>query len=163
MTMNTGKSSPAKRRHAAAPSNPVDERRLARALNRNEILTDRQVEDTVRLMHDHLGEGFLALAGKLSFDFGESVRLHPLHARVVAAREARGLTIKQVAAELCVPQYRLRAVEEGTSRTIDPVVALAYVGFLGLARWARRWATANPELAEEIGLMPRTKGASRKR
>ncbi len=160
--MKTGKSSMAKRIHAAARSNPADERRLSRALKRNEILTDQQVENTVRLMHDHLGEGFVALAGKLSFDFGESVRLHPLHARVVAARVARGLTIRQVATELCVPQYRLRAVEEGTSRTIDPDVALAYVGFLGLARWARRWAAANPKLAEGIGLMPKTKGVSRK-
>lgn len=142
-------------------SKAARKRRLARALSRNEILSHAQVKETVRLIRAQMGPEWLAFAEKLSFDFGDSVRLGSLRARIAAARESRGLTIKQVATELHLSQYRVKAAERGSPREMRPEVAQRHIEFLGLRRWARRWATANPILAKRIGLAPASVRSSR--
>lgn len=75
-------------------------------------------------------------------------------ARFEEARVARGQSIKGVAEELRVPQYRIRAVEQGRANEIVPDVLAKYSAFLGLDRWCQRWATANQQLGIQLGLIP---------
>jgi hypothetical protein len=73
-----------------------------------------------------------------------------------------GLSIKDVAIQLGVPQYRIKAIEAGRLNEDDALVLPRYVSLLGLERWARRWATANPELAATLGLVAKGPGRSKK-
>jgi hypothetical protein len=71
------------------------------------------------------------------------VRLFPLAKRCSAARKRRDLTIADVARELRVPQYRLKAIESCRPAEVEPRVLDQYVRFLRLSRWYSRWARAN--------------------
>ena len=81
-----------------------------------------------------------------------------LAARFQEKRVAQGQTIKDVAAHLRVPQYRLRAIENGRVSEITPEILAKYSIFLGLDRWCTRWANANRLLGAQLGLItPRGK------
>jgi ribosome-binding protein aMBF1 (putative translation factor) len=71
------------------------------------------------------------------------VRLFSLAKRCSAARERRGLTIADVAKELKLPQYRLKAIESCRVAEVQPHVVEQYIRFLGLNRWFSRWTDAN--------------------
>lgn len=131
-----------------------NDRHLARALRENWILTDEQVKEVARLMSAVFRREFPVAAGCASASSEDIVRLSSLRARCARARQERGFDVKAVARLLKVPQYRVRAVEDGSRSEMKPEAVRLYVEFLGLQRWARRWAKANPELAERIGLAP---------
>jgi len=65
-----------------------------------------------------------------------------------------GLNIKEAAAKLKMPQYRLKAAEGGISREIKPDIFWKYCNFLGLDEFVQQWIAANEELAIEIDLTP---------
>ena len=48
---------------------------------------------------------------------------------------------------LGIPQYRLRAIENGLLREIRAGLARRYFHFLGIDEWVARWCRANRELA----------------
>jgi DNA-binding XRE family transcriptional regulator len=91
------------------------------------------------------------IADRMGHDLEAGARLRSLRAKCTEAREKRGLSIKEVAKQLGVPQYRIKAIEAGSLSEIDSLVMTRYVSLLGLERWARKWATANPELAAKLG------------
>jgi cytoskeletal protein RodZ len=73
-----------------------------------------------------------------------------LTAKCRETREKRGLSIKDVAAQLRVPQYRIKAIEGHPSREFKPQYLRSYVEFLGSRRWVRRWIAANAELGKRL-------------
>jgi hypothetical protein len=60
--------------------------------------------------------------------------------------------VKEVAAALKVPQYRIKAIEEGSVRSIQPDILRRYIAHLRLNRWTGRWASANSKLASKLGI-----------
>ena len=74
----------------------------------------------------------------------------PRRAKCREARERAGLSIKDVARRLSVPQYRIRAVESVEIRNMAPTVLRNYLDHLGLSDWYSEWAHANPELAYRL-------------
>ena len=52
-----------------------------------------------------------------------------------------------------MPHVRIKDIEAGAATRIEPNVLPRYVELLGLGRWARKWAAANGELAERVGLV----------
>jgi hypothetical protein len=74
----------------------------------------------------------------------------PLARRCAEAREARGLSFKDVSRDLGIPQYRLRAVESAGSQELRLDVLRKYVAFLGLQRWYARWSRANSALVASL-------------
>jgi cytoskeletal protein RodZ len=72
--------------------------------------------------------------------------------RFQSAREARGLSIKEVAVQLKVPQYRLKAIEEASVSEIKQDIFQKYSEFLELEDWVSEWAAANKKLATKLGL-----------
>jgi hypothetical protein len=79
-----------------------------------------------------------------------TVRMLPLGTRCAEARERIGASVKDVARELRVPQYRVRAIESGSLRQIQLEVLEKYISFLGLQRWYGKWRAANQALLGEL-------------
>lgn len=117
-----------------------------------QILTDAQVELLTEAVNKMLGAEFIAASSRLDVDTRRHLRFQAVAHCCAAAREQLGLDMRQVAARLKVPQYRLKAIERGQLREIRTEVLAAYVSFLGLDPWLRRWVRANPVLAVELGI-----------
>jgi hypothetical protein len=88
----------------------------------------------------------------------ESVRFDVLAKRCSTRREAKGLSVPQLSRLLKVPQYRLKAVDQGRLHDVDPTVLRKYVDHLGLGSWFRRWARENRELVSRLGLAQPARG-----
>ena len=104
------------------------------------ILTD----DEVSAVADAIRETFGTSVAKV--DLEQTVRFLSLSKACQGAREQRGLSIKEAAALLKAPQYRLKAIEQGSLRLIQPDILRAYVGLLELGAYFEEWAAANPTL-----------------
>ena len=77
----------------------------------------------------------------------ETVRSQPLFHACRAAREKKGLTVKDAAALLNVPQYRIKAFEGEESRSSIKVDILErYIHFLGLGAFYKKWEKANKDI-----------------
>jgi transcriptional regulator with XRE-family HTH domain len=116
------------------------------------ILTDDEVKAIVAAAEVAAGPEIVAIAKRLGVDRDAKVRLLALQLKCGNAREKLGLSLTQAAARLRVPQYRLRAIENGVLRTLDADVLRLYVQLLGVGRWFRRWVVANANLAARIGI-----------
>lgn len=117
---------------------------------RQTILTDADVagvsDAALKLLRNNFGEHPLFTRAQIE----RTVRIIPLGARCAAARSQLGTSLKGVARDLRVPQYRLRAIEQGASREIRLEVLEKYIIFLGLQRWYAKWRQANVGLLAEL-------------
>jgi len=127
------------------------------------ILTDDEVREVVRGIRTVFGDQFAAMAESRGIDLEQSVRFRPVGKRCEERRCARGLSVKDVAKQLKVPQFRLRDIEAGRFRSIQPPVLAAYVSHLRLRRWYRRWERSSPELARLVAPKSGADGESLKR
>jgi ribosome-binding protein aMBF1 (putative translation factor) len=116
------------------------------------ILSETEVKKITQLLRDLVRQEFPDLPEKAVQRTEEIVRMHSLRKRFQSAREARALTIKQVAAHLKVPQYRLKAIEEASLSEIKQDIFQKYSEFLELEDWVSEWADANKKLATKLGL-----------
>jgi hypothetical protein len=112
------------------------------------ILTDPEVEEVVAGVRACFAEWFDKLPKPPDIEAG--VRLAPLSKACEARREEMSLSLKDAARAVRVPQYRLRAIERGSLGELEPPVLRAYVEFLGMKAWYRRWKKANPTLAHRL-------------
>jgi len=124
-----------------------------RGIKGDHILSEDEVEEMTRLLSEILREDFPHLPEEALDKVEENVRLEPLRKRFQSAREYRGLSIKEAAAQLKVPQYRLKAIEELNVSEIKPDIFRKYSALLGLDDWVSEWAAANKKLAAEIGII----------
>ena len=134
--------------------------RLNRRLRRNKaaILTNAEVEVLVGEARRAFGPELADLLNTSRVKFEDVIRWSSLGARCQQARADHGMTIRDVAVALKVPQYRLQAIEKGALRELKPTIARRYFQFLGIESWVRRWSRANRELARRAGMVP---GATR--
>ena len=86
------------------------------------------------MVRESLGPEFVELCDKLGFDVEGMIRYKPFGDKFEAARLGRNLTIKEAAAQIKAPQYRLKAIENGHFSEILPDVLRKYAGFSGSGR-----------------------------
>jgi len=97
--------------------------------------------------------GLAEVADRMGHDLEAGARLRSLRAKCTEAREKKGLTIKDVAQQLKVPQYGIKDIEGAGRIDGDGADMLRrYVELLGIGRWVKRWVAANEELAAKLGL-----------
>ena len=125
-----------------------------RRIDPTKILADDEVRILAEAVREYMGEPFASLTAERVSAVEDTVRLSPLTRRFQEGREATGLSIKEVASRLKVPQYRLKDIERG-SHSIKPEFLYKYASFLELDHWLRRWVKANRELAERMSLTDR--------
>ena len=123
-----------------------------RSVTHTTILTRNEINLAAQGIAKWFGPHIMSSLSSRGSDLRDHLRFHPVGASCTEARERRGLTVRDVARHLRVPQYRLRAVESSLFPEIEPEVLKQYVGFLKLDSWLARWARANPGLARRLGV-----------
>ncbi len=99
-----------------------------------------------------MGSPFVALVEDCGVGIEDDIRFMSIAARLQERRQARGMTLKEAAAALRVPQYRLRDIESGSVKRLAPNILVAYINFLGLKQWFGRWKKMNSGLVNRIGV-----------
>jgi len=124
------------------------------------ILTDAEVATLVKALRKMLGPEFAALSTQHGLGMADGIRFHAVGTKCFLARAKLGLTIKEAAATLRVPQYRLNAIERSSTCEVRGDIVGRYASLLKLDGWLHRWATANRRLASKLGIQ---KAASSRR
>lgn len=65
-------------------------------------------------------------------------------------REKKGLTLKQVALSLKVPQYRLKYIESSSVKHISADILESYVDYLELRKWFNSWKKYNLDVYKRL-------------
>jgi hypothetical protein len=89
----------------------------------------------------------MELVQKAGLSIEDTIRFHLVSKKCRDERERAGLSIKDAARRLSVPQYQIRAVESVEIRNVAPLLLRNYLDLLGLTDWYSEWAHANAELA----------------
>jgi hypothetical protein len=121
-------------------------------LDETRILSEDEVAQTTKALLKLLREEFPSIQPGFLSSVEDTVRMQSLHSRFRQARELMSLTFKEVATHLKVPQYRLKAVEEGSLSEIDSTAFTKYRDFLGLEQWVSQWVESNRKLAAKLGI-----------
>ena len=124
---------------------------MKRMYDKTAILTDDEVAFLLKHLRELMTKSFPGVESFRNTD-DTYIRMMSLSENCKQAREELDLTIKDVAAKMRVPQYRLRSIEKCSKSAIQAKYLRAYIEFLGLVSWARRWASANPALARTLGI-----------
>jgi ribosome-binding protein aMBF1 (putative translation factor) len=128
---------------------------LAKKLHkRTSILTDDEVAFVTQELGRALGPESSEIIKSYGLVMSDTVRWGSLRARCEEEREKRGLSLKDISSTLKIPQYRLRAIEQGTLREMKAEFAHRYFRHLGIESWAKRWARGNADLARRSGIAP---------
>ena len=96
------------------------------------------------------GPPLMELVQKAGLSIEDTIRFHLVSKKCREERERAGLSIKDAARLVSVPQYRIRAVESVEIRNVAPLLLRNYLDLLGLTGWYSDWAHANAELARRL-------------
>jgi hypothetical protein len=83
------------------------------------------------------------------------IRYMPLGQEFRKARAGKRISVKEASAALKIPQYRIKAIEEGSFSQIDPEYYEIYTRFLGIKDYVETWSRENTKLAEKLGISNR--------
>lgn len=117
------------------------------------ILSEGEVQIAAKTLRVFLSIDFPYFPKEYLFLIEVTVRMSSLSNQFKEARESTGLSIKDVANKLKVPQYRLKAIEDGYTSEIRSDVFWKYCEFLDLMDFAEDWIDSNRNLAAEFGLI----------
>ncbi len=117
-----------------------------------DILPNEVVHEIVRQMPKVMGSPFAELIKERRIDMEGTIRFQAVSARCKEAREKARLTLKDVATQLKVPQYRIRDIEERGVSQILPDVFQQYIQLLGLGQWYKKWESVNGSFAIRLAL-----------
>lgn len=104
------------------------------------------------LVLDELGPAFRELSREFNLNIADLFQFTPVSQRCSGKRQKLGLDIKGASKQSGVPQYRIKAIEEGSFSYITPEAMRKYLCFLGLEKWYRGWTLKNEELVKAKGL-----------
>ncbi len=121
-------------------------------MNQSQILSEDQVKEMTKRLMENLPEGMGQYLAEMLIDPEETVRILSLSRKFAEKRIETEKSIKNLGQELKVPQYRIKAIEEGQVGAIKPTVLRKYSDYLGLNDWCLDWAAINEELAEKLGI-----------
>jgi len=109
-------------------------------------------------MREAMGPDLFGACERMGVDAETVIRYAPLADSFKQARARVNLTIKEVAVQLKVPQYKIRAVEKGEFRQIDVAVFQKYRSFLQLDDYVESWSQRNSALAKRLGFCGQSAG-----
>jgi len=112
--------------------------------------SNAEVKAKAVLIREFLGSELLSHYPEIDRNIEDSIRFNPVARVCEHMRQSRGLSLKEAAAALKVPQYRLRAIEAGTMPHIEAGILLRYLEFLKIMDWFELWKSANARLARMI-------------
>jgi transcriptional regulator with XRE-family HTH domain len=114
------------------------------------LLTEEEVRFVAQRFRQLMGAPMSGLMEQYGISLDDHFRFSPLAVRLEAIRIDRGLSLKDAAAALKAPRYRIADIERSRTRNIDPKLLVRYVEYLGLKYWFGRWKKRNAELAKRL-------------
>lgn len=126
------------------------ERKLKR--DRAALLTDAEVSLLAKEIRKAFAASFPLAPAQSLQDTERLVRWHPLGEQCRQARSGRGWGFRDASVVTQIPQYRIRAIEDGRLSLVRADLARRYFRALRIESWVARWIRANRELAEHAGL-----------
>lgn len=123
-----------------------------RTIDPTHILDDKQVKELTRKLKSYLPYEFANYIKDGKVNPENTVRMLSFTNKFKEERLQSGKTFKELAAILKVPQYRLKAIENGRLNEIKPDVLKKYSKQLDLDAWCLSWAEKNTELANKLGI-----------
>lgn len=129
-------------------SDTGDDRKILNALRDKSGIIDKKTAGLiVERMREVLGPAVLSMSENFGINAAQTVRSRPLFHTCRAAREKKGLTVKDAAALLDVPQYQIKAIEgEESHSSIKVDILERYINFLGLGAFYERWGKTNKDI-----------------
>ncbi len=124
---------------------------MKRKIRVTKILNDSEVALLRKAFPQVLGPDIMKAADRYGLSAEHTIRFASVSAQCRESRSALHLTIKEAAKVLRVPQYRLKDIEAGNLKNIQPEVLRQYLALLGLKSWFARWRSMNKDLATELG------------
>ena len=113
-------------------------------------LNRQQAEFVVKRINEVLGPDIAAMISASGLNPNHMIRFLALASLCRNRRQEMGLSLKEASPRSKIPQYRLRAIEDGLLQEITRVPLDTYIQFLGLADPFARWRHANGDVYEEI-------------
>jgi len=80
----------------------------------------------------------------------DMVRFQMVSEMCRSEREKKGITFKQIALSLKVPQYRLKYIESSSVKNINAVILESYIDYLGLRKWFNLWKRYNSDVYNRL-------------
>ena len=121
---------------------------------RQGILSDSEIDFLVREMHRMMDPAWGHLLDRRSEWLANHFRFAAVAQRCRDARASRGLSVKETAAALKLPQSRIKAIEAGHFESFDFAMLRRYIDHFGVASWFRRWCKANQPLVAVLSSGP---------
>ena len=116
------------------------------------ILSETEVKLADDAVKKLLGEDILEYAQKAGIKIEDTIRFHSVASKCREQRKSLQLTLKDVSLKLKVPQYKLRFIEKGSIRNIDPKILFQYLNYLDLNDWFQDWLESNPEYSSKFSI-----------
>ena len=110
------------------------------------ILSDNEITSVGDAVKEFMGSHLVEYAESLGLNFEDTIRFHAVTSKCIEARESKQLSIKDVSQKLKIPQYKLKFVEKGSIKNIEPQILKSYIDFLGLSNWFKSWLKSNSQL-----------------
>jgi hypothetical protein len=116
------------------------------------ILSETEVKLADDAVKKLLGEDILEYAQKAGIKIEDTIRFHSVASKCREQRKSLQLTLKDVSLKLKVPQYKLRFIENGSVRNIDPKILFQYLIYLEINDWFQNWIESNPEYSSKFSI-----------
>ena len=115
---------------------------------KKQFITDKTAEKVIDIIDSALGRKITSILGReYSKDM---IRFHPVGEECSKIREQKGFSVKDIAIQMKVPQYRLKAVEKSDITYIQPIVLERYIDFLGIREWFNAWTHKNTDVYNRL-------------
>lgn len=117
-----------------------------------EFLNDQEASLAPERVKKALGSDFEQLLDKFLGHDGakDLIRFLPVARRCAKAREEKGITTRDAASLLKVPQYHLKGIEGTRGINIKINTLNRYVDFLGLRNWFEDWKRHNLDVFQRM-------------
>lgn len=113
-----------------------------------EFINDKTAENAIDIIDSALGKKITSILGReYSKDM---IRFHPVGEECAKIKEQKGLSVKQIAAQMKIPQYRLKAIEKTDLIYIQLAVLERYIDFLGMREWFNAWVCENTDVYNRL-------------
>ena len=113
-------------------------------------LNREQAKLVINKMSDVLGPEIAGMLDKSGINADHTVRFRYVSSLCRNARERKNISLKQASEKLKIPQYRLKEIEGGNTKSILPDFLDRYVDFLGLMDAFSDWQKDNSDIYESI-------------
>ncbi|MDP8237278.1 MAG: helix-turn-helix domain-containing protein [Candidatus Erginobacter occultus] len=125
--------------------------------NIEDVIAKYGAQKLTELILETLGPELTEKFNAVGLDPEGIIRYMPLGQKISKTRERKRMSVKEASAALKIPQYRIKAIEEGSFSQIDPEFFQIYARFLEIEDYVESWFGVNAELAEKMGISDREK------